>query len=241
MDQKRPARTAATAVYDSLREAILCGELRPGQKLGIDAMRERFGAGATPVREALNRLVADGLVVSRDLRGFSVSDLDEADLLDLYHARGKFFPFLIREVIKNGDAAWEERVVVAYHRLSKTPWSSSDNEFRLNPEFRGRLLDFYIALYSGCGSRHLVDFAMRLHRESNRFLWIVMKSKFETNEPESMRQRLMDAVLARDVDRAIEVIELFNEKLSQTVLKGRALYSEPPAKAGRRTKGDNED
>lgn len=232
MDRTKPARTAATAVYESLREAILCGELTPGQKLGIDAVRERFGAGATPVREALNRLVSEGLVVSRDLRGFSVADLDEAELVDLYKARGKFLPFLIREVIKNGDDAWEEGVVLAFHRLAKTPWSTNDDQFQLNPEFRGRLLEFYTALYSGCGSRHLVDFAIRLHHESNRFLWLIMKFKFETNEPESMRKRLVDAVLARDVEKAVETLTIFNEKLSQTVLKGRAAALAEQAQKG---------
>lgn len=231
MQKNKITRTAATMVYTRLREAILSGELIPGQKLGIDTMRARFDAGATPVREALNRLVSEGLVISRDLRGFSVADLDESELLELYKARAKFFAFLLREAIENGGNDWEERVIVAYHRLSKTPWSTSEDEFKLNPDFSGRLMDFYVALFSGCGSRWLVDFAVRLHHECNRFFWMVMVSKFETNEPESMHRSLVDAVIARDADRAVQVITTLNERLAQTVLKRRATIDGGPSNA----------
>lgn len=221
MQQNKTTRTAATMVYARLRKAILSGELIPGQKLGIDAVRERFGAGATPVREALNRLVSEGLVISRDLRGFSVADLDESELIELYQARAKYFAFLLREAIEHGDGKWEEGVIVAYHRLSKTPWSTSEDDFKLNPDFAIRLMDFYVALFSGCGSRWLVDFALRLHQECNRFLWMVLESKIETNEPQSMHRSLVDAVIARDTDRAVQVITALNEGLARTLLKRR--------------------
>jgi DNA-binding GntR family transcriptional regulator len=232
MPESKITRTAATIVYTRLREAILSGELVPGQKLGIDAMRARFDAGATPVREALNRLVSEGLVVSRDLRGFSVADLDEAELLELYKARAKYFAFLLREAIEHGGSDWEEGVIVAYHRLSKTPWSINQDEFTLNPDFAGRLMDFYVALFSGCGSRWLVDFAVRLHQECNRFFWMVMVSKFETNEPASMHRSLVDAVIARDADRAVQVIATLNEQLAQTLLKRRATIGGAASTAG---------
>jgi DNA-binding GntR family transcriptional regulator len=239
MQQDKTTRTAATMVYTRLREAILSGELAPGQKLGIDAMRARFAAGATPMREALNRLVSDGLVISRDLRGFYVADLDESELLELYKARAKFFAFLLREAIEHGDGDWEERVIIAYHRLSKTPWSISEEEFKLNPDFAVRLMDFYIALFSGCGSRWLVDFAVRLHQECNRFLWMVLESKIETNEPESMHRSLVDAVIARDADRAVEVSTLLNERLAQTLLRRRDNHAHAKSKAAPRARRRN--
>ncbi len=241
MQKNKITQTAATMVYTRLREAILSGELIPGQKLGIDAVRERFDAGATPVREALNRLVSEGLVTSRDLRGFSVADLTESELLELYSARTKYDAFLLREAIENGGSDWEERVIVAYYRLTKTPWSISDREFKLNPDFAARLLDFYVALISGCGSRWLVDFAVRLHQECNRFLSMVLKSKIETNEPESMHRSLVDAAIARDADRAVQIITVLNERLAQTVVKRHASIdggeSSPAAKAPRRRTG----
>jgi DNA-binding GntR family transcriptional regulator len=190
----------------------------PGQKLGIDAMRERFGAGATPVREALNRLTSDDLVVFHDLRGFFVVDLSDDDLIELFKTRIRYFGFLLREAIENGDSEWEERVVVAFHRLSKTPWSVSSEEFQFNPNFHVRVHEFYAAVFSGCGSRLLVDFAMRLLQKPNRFFWLILKAKFETHGPESMRRSLVDAILARDTERAVKLMATLHNGLLESYL-----------------------
>jgi DNA-binding GntR family transcriptional regulator len=218
MEKTPTPLTSTTLVYTRMRDAILSGELEPGQKLRIDAMRERFGAGASPVREALNRLVSEELVVFHDLRGFFVVDLDEAALMELFDTRIKYFAFLLRDAIANGDAEWEERVIVAFHRMNKTPRSISTEEFQMNPVFNARLHEFYTAVFSGCGSRLLTDFAIRLLQKPNRFFWLIMKSKFESDVPESMRPALVDAILARDADRAVQVMTNLHNGLINTYL-----------------------
>jgi DNA-binding GntR family transcriptional regulator len=216
-----PNPTNATKVCARMREAILAGALLPGQKLGIDAMRNRFEAGATPVREALNRLTAEGLVTFRDLRGFYVVNLDENELVELFHTRTRFFAFVLREAIVHGDAAWEENVLIAFHRLSKTPWSMSKEHFELNPDFLSRLHAFYTAVFSGCGSRWLTDFGLRLLHESDRFFWLVMKSKFETNEPEPMLRTIVEAIVARDVELAVQLSTTLQEHIATTIIGAR--------------------
>jgi len=226
-----PNSTNATKVCARMREAILTGALLPGQKLPIDVMRKRFDAGATPVREALNRLTAEGLVTFRDLRGFYVVDLDADELLELFRTRTRFFAFIIREAISHGDAAWEEQVVIAFHRLSKTPWSTSNDHFELNPDFLNCLHAFYSAVFSGCGSRWLVDFGLRLLHESDRFFWLVMKSKFETNEPQPMLRSMVDAILARDAERAVQLSTALQEHVGTTIIAARK--AGPERKTGR--------
>ena len=75
--------TRASAVYEQLRADITHGVLEPGAKLRVGAMGERYGVGASPLREALNRLSAEGLVARTDQRGFSVAALswDELPIL----------------------------------------------------------------------------------------------------------------------------------------------------------------
>lgn len=221
-----PHSTNATKVCARMRDAILSGALLPGQKLPIDVMGRRFDAGATPVREALNRLTAEGLVTFRDLRGFYVVDLDTDELVELFDTRTRFFAFIIREAISQGDAAWEERVVIAFHRLSKTPWSTSKEHFDLNPDFLNRLHAFYTAVFSGCGSRWLVDFGLRLLHESDRFFWIVMKSKFETNEPQPMLRSIVDAIVARDAERAVHLSTTLQEHVGTTIIAARKAGTE---------------
>ena len=62
----KASATLATSVYDRLRDDVLAGHLRPGEKLRTDLLRDRYQIGNSPIREALNRLSADGLVERED-------------------------------------------------------------------------------------------------------------------------------------------------------------------------------
>lgn len=84
-----PLRTAITdRTYDFLRALVLDSELAPGEKLKIDHLSQRLKVSQTPIREALNRLSAEGLVVQKAYRGFQVSELlDPVELTQLQAAR----------------------------------------------------------------------------------------------------------------------------------------------------------
>jgi len=71
--EQEPAGTLASSVYDRLRGDILSGSLPPGEKLRTEALRSRYEVGNSPIREALNRLSADGLVTREDQKGFRVA------------------------------------------------------------------------------------------------------------------------------------------------------------------------
>ena len=61
--------TLASSAYRAIKDDIIGGVLAPREWLRIDALRERYGTGASPIREALNRLSAEGLVLQQDQRG----------------------------------------------------------------------------------------------------------------------------------------------------------------------------
>ncbi|CUH79829.1 HTH-type transcriptional regulator McbR [Tritonibacter multivorans] len=81
---KQPAHEA---VYQQLRAQILFGELAPGQAVTIQGLVEHSGAGMTPVREAIRRLISDGALVFQGNRRVSVPLLSEADIDELLFAR----------------------------------------------------------------------------------------------------------------------------------------------------------
>src|SRR2546430_13765275 len=80
-------RTLTSAVLGRLRADILSTKLVPGQKLHIAGLAKQFSVSLTAVREALSRLVADGLVEAADQRGFRVSPVSSADLEDVTRTR----------------------------------------------------------------------------------------------------------------------------------------------------------
>src|SRR5690606_7980773 len=126
-------RTMASSVYNRLRRDILEGAREPGARLPIEVIRARYGTGASPVREALNRLAAEGVVVLEDQKGFRVPPISRADLLELTRTRCWINEIAVRESIARGDAAWEEQLVVAYHRLWRAPRHSPEGANRINP------------------------------------------------------------------------------------------------------------
>lgn len=89
VENSPPLRTAITdRTYDLLRALVLDSELAPGERLRIEHLSQRFNVSQTPVREALNRLAAEGLVVQEAYRGFQVSELlDPVELVQLQAAR----------------------------------------------------------------------------------------------------------------------------------------------------------
>ena len=74
-------------VYQTLRKAILKGELRPGERLREIQLAERLGVSRTPVREAIHRLEMEGLVVIAPRRGAQVANISEKDLNDVLEVR----------------------------------------------------------------------------------------------------------------------------------------------------------
>src|SRR5437762_400223 len=87
----RPARlenlTLWQRVYDHLREEILTGRLKPGAELGEVPLSEQLGVSRGPLREAIGRLAAEGLVTVRPRRGAVVRSLSREEFLELYQVR----------------------------------------------------------------------------------------------------------------------------------------------------------
>jgi DNA-binding GntR family transcriptional regulator len=113
-------------VHQALYQALIDGQLEPGSKLKLTEIAGRFGVSAAVVREALSRLTEQGLVQSNPQRGFIVTPLSVADLLDLTKTRVLVETLALRESIRYGDLAWEGRVLATHHTLDRTPMLNGD-------------------------------------------------------------------------------------------------------------------
>ena len=83
----RPVETRSEVLIDALRDAILTGRYRPGERLVQDELAEAYGISRIPLREALRRLEGEGLVVISPNRGAIVRPLGPKDVVDLYDVR----------------------------------------------------------------------------------------------------------------------------------------------------------
>ncbi|MEN3295224.1 MAG: GntR family transcriptional regulator, vanillate catabolism transcriptional regulator [Burkholderiales bacterium] len=102
-------RTRAQEVTDRLREAILAGEFRPNERLQEVALSEMLDVSRTPIRAALHRLAAEGMLEYAPNRGYSVRGLDTGELLAVFDIRGALEGLAARFAAERGMSQEEQR------------------------------------------------------------------------------------------------------------------------------------
>lgn len=216
--------TKASTVYEELRADILSAALEPGAKLRIEFVCDRYRARNTPVREALNRLAAEGLLQRQEQRGFSVATMSAEDLAELTRTRIAIETLALRESLTRRDAAWEEHLVLARHRLDRTPRSLHSEHFEANPEWERRHREFHRALISACGSRWLRRFSDELADHAYRYRQRAMQAAYLQRDVASEHAAIADAALAGDAERAVALLQAHFERTA-TLLP---LLNRPP-------------
>ncbi|HYO89108.1 MAG TPA: GntR family transcriptional regulator [Candidatus Limnocylindrales bacterium] len=108
----RPLRERITEL---LRDAIISGEMRPGQPLIETELAAQIGVSRAPLREALQVLVQDGLVEMTPYRGTVVRKLTRTDIEELYSFRSVLEQFAIRRILQNGEQVADAEVLRAIY------------------------------------------------------------------------------------------------------------------------------
>lgn len=201
--QPEAPRSQTSAAYARLRADILAGRFAPGDKLKIADLSTALAVNSSATREALSRLVADQLVVSRDQRGFVVAPLSIADLEDLTEIRCEIEAVALRRSIARGGDDWEGALLGAAHRLRRTPMKSAQDA-SLTGEWVARHAAFHAALVAACGSRRLLKIHAQLYEQSERYRGLSVHVEGHRNV-EGEHDALVDAALDRDADQLVEL------------------------------------
>ena len=96
--------TLSSQVTEQLRKAILTGIYEPGAQLNEAELASQFGVSRGPLREAMQRLIQEGLLHSKPHHGVFVPELTNADLADIYFAREAIETAALRRVMSSGKA-----------------------------------------------------------------------------------------------------------------------------------------
>lgn len=197
--------TRGDEVHARLRSDILAGRLQPGQRLKFPDLCERYEASVGVTREALARLVGQGLVRSENHQGYLVTPLSEDDLADLTAARLEIETLAFRHSVTDGDVEWEAQVVSAHHVLARTPLTDPDDSARMSDEWARVHGAFHDTLLAGCGNRRLLHIARALRAEADLYQrWSVSLSGERGRDIAAEHRGLLDAAMARDPDLAVE-------------------------------------
>src|SRR3569833_1667842 len=115
-DHRRVAETAGEKAYRRIRDDIIAGQLEPSQRLKLDGLKETYGVSVSTLRELLNRLTSEGLIVAEGARGFEVAPISVQNFREVANLRQLLESHAQETTNTNNDMDWEVRVVATHHK-----------------------------------------------------------------------------------------------------------------------------
>lgn len=201
---------AAQAASDTLSERaaahiehdILAGVFQPGDRLGIVALSERYGIGATPLREGLSRLVSRGLISAIGQKGFRVTAISRADLIDITEVRIVVEREALARSLRDGGDDWEANILSTLHRLTRSVERDPETMREGTPEFDRLHKAFHRALLEACGSERLLKLHDDLYFQAYRYRRTMMRQFTDHGDFVNAHRTLAAVVLRRDAEAA---------------------------------------
>lgn len=225
------AETPGEATYRRLRADVITGRLAPGRKLGLEGLRQIYGAGVSTLREALTRLASEELVVAAGQRGFSVAPVSPEDFAEVADLRLLLERHAIRDSFAMGDLDWEGRVVGAHHKLAALERRLLAGEAADPVLWKRYDLEFHRALIEACGSDVLLETYAAAYDRYLRYQMVAVV--FRGAVAADQHAALLDCALTRDAERACRVLEAHVDGCVEHVARTGALLPFTRRRAGR--------
>jgi DNA-binding GntR family transcriptional regulator len=150
----------------------------------------------------LNRLASEQWVVHNDQRGFSVAQASQAQLEDLVATRINIESLALAQAFANRSAAWEEKLVLTFHRLTRTPRSITVENYEENPTWERLHRAFHLALLEGCGSPLLLGFCEQLYDHAYRYRQLAVRKSYKHRNELDEHRAIFDAVMENRLEEA---------------------------------------
>ncbi|WP_028648106.1 GntR family transcriptional regulator [Nocardiopsis sp. CNT312] len=193
-------RSTAELIADQLRSAIMYGTLAPGDQLGEAELSSRLGVSRGPLREAMQRLVQEGLLRSERHRGLFVCELTTQDVRDVYVARLAVERTACELIMRGNRGEALARLTPALEALAEAA-RTGDRDAMSDAD-----QDFHRTLVSCSGNGRLERMAQTLLVETRMCLTVMQKVYPEPGELLDEHQRILDSIVEGDEDRLLELI-----------------------------------
>ena len=214
--------TLNAAVLRQIRADIVACRLAPNERLRLEALRARYGVGGSPIREALMRLEAEGLVTLEQNKGFRVSPVSLAQLNDLMRTRTEIEGTALRWSMERGGVEWEANLLAAFHRLSRQKKTERGSGAAISAAWLKEHRNFHSALVAACSSPKLMSIREGLFDQAERYASLSIISKFPSRNDIGEHEQIMRAALARQVARATALLSAHFERTTERVAKSLA-------------------
>ena len=189
-------RTIQDIVFTTLRDEILSGELKPGDRLNTNQLSQRLGVSRTPVREALNRLTSVGLVENIPHRGAFVRKLSIEEIIEIYYIRAALEGIAARLATRNLKPE-DTRHLMQLCDEMEVHLTTEDDEKVLETNYQ-----FHITIYQAAQSPRLESLILQHYRQSEQYRALGLDLPGRHAEICEEHRNLVQAMADGDVERA---------------------------------------
>ncbi|WP_265445950.1 GntR family transcriptional regulator [Acetivibrio straminisolvens] len=179
-------------IFDTLREAIIAGELKPGERLMEVKLAEKMGVSRTPVREAIRKLELEGLVEMLPRKGAHVAELSAKDIMDVLEVRATLDGLATALA---AERITDEEIKELEHIQSQfLAYANKDN-------LQGSIkkdVEFHELIYRASRNERLIQIANNLREQIQRFRVIYLKDYSNPKELIKEHQYILEAISTRD-------------------------------------------
>ncbi len=196
------AETVADTIYRRIRTDILAGRLAPSAKLKLEKLKADYGASVSTLREILNRLASERLVVAEGQKGFQVSPVSVANLKEIAALRLLLECDAIERSFKAGDVDWEARIVAAHHKLTRFEERMAAGVPDTAEQWKRYDWEFHQALISACGSKTLIAAHAGVFDKYLRYMMTSLSFRGDISSNE--HREMVDCAMRRDAAAACD-------------------------------------
>lgn len=205
MRQDDIEETVAESTYRQMRADIIFGRLPPGQKLKLENLKGAYETSVSTLREILNRLTSEGLVVAEGQRGFEVAGVSVADLKEIAALRLLLEEHALEQSFEQGDVEWEAQLVSAHYKLARMEKVMASGDTSQAEDWKRYDWEFHQALIAACGSRLLMETHSSVFDKYLRYQMVALSYRGDVAEQE--HRQLLEAALQRDSKTAKKILQ----------------------------------
>ena len=185
-------------IAESLRQAIIEGELDPGESLRQENLAKHYAVSRIPVREALRQLESEGWIVLQHNRGARVSPLSVEEVREIYEIRASLEATALRLAAPH-HTPQSLRRASAVLRISR-------NE-RDHSLYAQHNREFHLALYAPAGRPRLLAMIDSLHSRGERYLRLKLDMPAHKHQSDDEHEEILKALRAGKIERAVQILQ----------------------------------
>ena len=197
MDEYLPLRDV---VFNTLRQAILRGELKPGERLMEIQLANKLGVSRTPIREAIRKLELEGLVLMIPRRGAEVAEITEKSLRDVLEVRGALEELAVKLACQKITDEQIQELCMAEKEFEMA-LSSGDVTVYAETDVK-----FHDVIYRATDNQRLIQLLFNLREQMYRYRVEYLKREEAHGNLLIEHRRIIETIANRDMDAAVDAV-----------------------------------